>query len=98
MEYHTLKDLELWQLIAKCDQSAFDHIYIFHAKELYKYGFRFTHDSELIKDVIQDVYVRIWECKNVLSIQKSIKFYLFSAFRRDLIKRVNAASKLETIE
>lgn len=98
MDYRALKDFELWQLIAKCDQRAFDHIYIFHAKELYKYGFRFTQDAELIKDVIQDVYVHIWECKNVLSIEKSIKFYLFTAFRRELIKRVNAASKLKTID
>lgn len=98
MEFHTLKDFELWQLIIHGDQSAFDHMYITHAKDLYKYGFRFTQDSELIKDVIQDVYVHIWESKNGLIIQKSIKFYLFSAFRREVIKRVNAACKFETLE
>lgn len=98
MKYLALKDFDLWQLIAKGDQCAFDHIYITHAKDLYKYGFRFTHNTELIKDVIQDVFVHIWESKNVILIQKSIKFYLFSAFRREVIKRVNADCKFESIE
>lgn len=98
MEFQNLKDFELWQLVVNCNQKAFDYMYITYSKDLYKYGFRFTQDAELIKDVIQDVYVHIWECKNVLSIEKSIKFYLFTAFRRELIKRVNAASKLKTID
>lgn len=85
-------------MVADCNQKAFDYMYITHSKDLYKYGFRFTQDSDLIKDVIQDLYVHIWESKNVLIIQKSIKFYLFSAFRREVIKRVNAANKFETIE
>jgi RNA polymerase sigma factor (sigma-70 family) len=98
MEFHTLKDAELWRLVVNCDKKAFDYMYNAHAKNLYKYGFRFTHDSDLIKDVIQDVYVHIWESKNMLNIQKSIKFYLFSAFRREVIKRVNSTCKFETID
>ncbi|WP_154859530.1 RNA polymerase sigma factor [Cyclobacterium xiamenense] len=98
MDFHTLKDAELWQLVASGNQKAFDHVYFSTAKDLYKYGFRFTLDRELIKDVIQDVYIHIWEVRSVLSIQKSIKFYLFSAFRREVIKRVNAACKFETID
>ncbi|NHE59568.1 RNA polymerase sigma factor [Cyclobacterium plantarum] len=98
MKFHTLKDIELWKLVADGDQTAFDHIYLTHAKDLYKYGFRFTQDTELIKDVIQDVFIHIWESKNVLFINKSIKFYLFSCFRREVIKRVNVACKYESIE
>lgn len=98
MEFHTLKESELWQLVANDDQKAFDYVYLSTAKGLYKYGFRFTLDKEMIKDVLQDVYIHIWESRKVLSIQKSIKFYLFSAFRRELIKRVNAACKFETID
>lgn len=98
MEFQNLKDSELWQLVVNCNQKAFDYMYITYSKDLYKYGFRFTQDSDLIKDVIQDVYVHIWESKNVLIIHKSVKFYLFSAFRREVIKRVNAANKFETIE
>lgn len=98
MEFHTLNDAELWQLVAKGDQGAFDHVYFSTAKDLYKYGFRFSQDKELIKDVIQDVFIHIWEARNGLHIQKSIKFYLFSAFRREVIKRVNSACKFETID
>ncbi|WP_162417183.1 RNA polymerase sigma factor [Cyclobacterium roseum] len=98
MEFHTLKEAELWQLVANGDQKAFDYVYLSTAKDLYKYGFRFTLDKEMIKDVLQDVYIHIWESRKILSIHKSIKFYLFSAFRRELIKRVNSACKFETID
>lgn len=98
MKFHTLKDIELWELVVDGDQKAFDHVYLTNAKDLYKYGFRFTQDTELIKDVIQDLFIHIWEAKNALSINKSIKFYLFSAFRREVIKRVNQACKYENIE
>lgn len=98
MEFQSLKDSELWQLVVDSDQTAFDYIYISYSKDLYKYGFRFTQDPELIKDVIQDVYVHIWESRQALFIQKSVKFYLFSAFRREVIKRVNKAVRFQTIE
>jgi RNA polymerase sigma factor (sigma-70 family) len=98
MKFNTLEEAELWKFIAKGNQEAFGHIYCAYSKDLYKYGLKITQDAELIEDVIQDVYVHIWELRKSISIQKSIKFYLFSSFRRELIKRINANQKTETLE
>lgn len=98
MKFHTLEDNELWKLIAKGNQEAFAYVYTAYSRELYKYGHKFTLDVDLIEDVIQDVYIHIWELRNSLTIQKSIKFYLFSSFRRELIKKINSTHKSETLE
>jgi RNA polymerase sigma factor (sigma-70 family) len=98
MKYNALEDTELWKLIAKGSQEAFAYVYTTFSKDLYKYGHKFTQDTELIEDVIQDVYVQIWELRKNITIQKSIKFYLLSSFRRELIKRINVSHKSETLE
>lgn len=98
MKFHAFEDIELWKLIAKGNQEAFSHIYSSYSRDLYKYGLKFTQDTELIEDVIQDVYVHIWELRKGIFIQKSIKFYLFSCFRRELIKKINSTPVSESIE
>ncbi|WP_215224749.1 RNA polymerase sigma factor [Echinicola shivajiensis] len=91
-------DDELWRLIAEGDEKAFSFVYDKYAKELYKYGRRFTGDTDLISDVLQDIFVHIWEAREKLSIQKSIKFYLFSSLRREIIKRINRSYSGESFD
>src|SRR5690606_17849810 len=92
------EDAELWKMVANGNREVFAEIYTRYSKELYKYGHKFTQDIDLIEDVIQDVYVHIWECRENLIIQKSIKFYLFSAFRRELIKRIKHSRRNQSLE
>lgn len=98
MKYISLKVSQLWGLISEGDQDAFAFIYNTYAPEMFKYGHRFTLDTDLIEDVIQDLYVHIWESRKNLAIHKSIKFYLFSAFRRDLVKRIRDSQKNQSLE
>ena len=44
------------------------------------------------------MYVHVWEARKHLIIQKSIKFYLLSAFRRELLKRVKQSRKNQSLE
>jgi RNA polymerase sigma factor (sigma-70 family) len=98
MKYDSYEDSELWKLIAMGNQEVFAETYKRYSKDLYKYGHKFTQDTELIEDAIQDVYVHIWESRKNLIIQKSIKFYLLSAFRRELLKRIKQSRKNQSLE
>src|SRR5690554_3480863 len=96
--YNSLEDGEVWDLIAKGNQNTFAYIYTTHSRGLYNYGHKFTPETDLIEDVIQDVFVHLWESRKRLIIQKSIKFYLFSSFRRELVKRLKTNKKSESLE
>ncbi|GAB4107795.1 hypothetical protein GCM10028791_02420 [Echinicola sediminis] len=98
MNFHELDDKKLWKLLASGNSKAFEFIYRSHAKKLYSYGHRFTKDSDLIDDVIQDVFIRIWESKSRISISKSISFYLFTTFRHLIIKKINENHPTESLE
>ncbi|WP_373497705.1 RNA polymerase sigma factor [Aquiflexum sp.] len=98
MDFRALSETELWKLIVNGNQDAYGYIYSSLSRELYKYGYKFTSDTYLIEDAIQDVFVNIWEIRKSLIIQKSIKFYLISCFRREIIKKINASYKNETLE
>src|SRR5690606_29859838 len=98
MKFDKLEDHVLWELISKGNQEAFAHVYTAFSGDLYKYGHKFTQDSDLISDVIQDVYVHIWESRKKITIQKSVTFYLLSSCRRTLINKVKTVQKQETLE
>src|SRR5690606_36007566 len=98
IDLNSLGDAELWDLIATGDRDAFAFTFKAYSKNLFNYGHKFTSETDLIEDVIQDTFVHLWESKERLVIQKSIKFYLFSCFRRELVKRLKANHKNESLE
>lgn len=98
MKYQQLSPVELWDLIKLADQEAFAYIFTANSGEMYNYGQKITSDRDLIEDVIQDVFVHLWEIKSTLSIHSSIRFYLFSAFRRALIHKLKGSKKHDVLE
>ena len=98
MDYHSLDDSEVWGSMVNGNRDALAYIYTTYSRVLFNYGLKFTTERDLIEDIIQDTFVHLWECKERLVIQKSIKFYLFSCFRRELVKRLKTNQKNETLE
>jgi RNA polymerase sigma factor (sigma-70 family) len=58
-------------------------IYVEMLNGLIKYGSKFTADSELVKDCIHDVFLNLFENKNISTIH-NIKFYILRSFRNRL--------------
>ncbi|MDN5202588.1 sigma-70 family RNA polymerase sigma factor [Fulvivirgaceae bacterium BMA10] len=80
-------DLELWQMFKKGHEGAFSIIYNNFFDIMVSYGHIFTHDRELIKDCIQDLFVDLRRSKN-LSDTDSIKFYLLKGLKWKLAKYI----------
>lgn len=66
------------------DDSAFLAIYDMYASMLFNYGSCITSDRELVKDCIQDVFVKIVNKKSDLQLAK-IGSYLFISLRNRLL-------------
>ncbi len=78
-------DAELWNEFRKGSESAFIHIYETYFRELYKYASQFTQNEELIKDVIQDLFIDLRKKRKSLGKTDNIKFYLYRSVRRRLV-------------
>ncbi len=98
MDYKTLKDAQLWTLISSGDREAFGFVFKAITKDLFKYGCKFTRNKSLIEDVIQDIFIGLWNTRDRAKIEKSIKSYAVTAFRRELIRRLSAERKIEGLE
>ena len=81
-----LPDSEIWDEFKNGNEGAFNHIYLSYFQPLFKYGQQFTGDTELIKDLIQDLFVKIRKNRKNLGKAPSIRFYLMKAFRRDVFR------------
>lgn len=55
-----------------------------YASQVYSYGMRFTDDTELVKDCMHDVFVKIYQNRETLAFVDNIKLYLFIAMKSSL--------------
>jgi RNA polymerase sigma factor (sigma-70 family) len=76
------------------DQVAYEKLYIDYFKKFYNYGRKFTTETFLIEDSIQDTFLDIW-AKRQKSLQiNSINSYFFSIFRYTLFKKLKEGRKI----
>lgn len=78
-------DTSLWNRFLDGDREAYAYIFERYVRVLFMYGSQFTGDRELVKDCIQDVFVKIYSNRSNLRPTDNIKYYLFAALRNSLI-------------
>ena len=79
-------DLKLyWNNFLFGDDDAFSKIYKTLIRDLYSFGTTLTSDSELVKDCIQDIFVRVYQNRAQLEPVDNVKVYLLVALKNALI-------------
>lgn len=70
------------------DQNAFEEIYNCYGPQLINYACARLSSIEEARDLVQDVFVRLYERRAVLNIEVSIRAYLFAALKYKLIDHI----------
>ncbi len=78
MEYHLLSDELLVKLLKVDDEGAFSEIYKRYWKSLFKAAQQKLKAEDAIEEILQNVFLKIWERRHVIEIQALDK-YLFKA-------------------
>ncbi|NCP85572.1 MAG: sigma-70 family RNA polymerase sigma factor, partial [Bacteroidetes bacterium] len=94
----SISDSELWELFREGNLIAFELIYKDYFDKLYNYGLQFIKDETLVEDVIQDLFIDLKRRCNHLSQTDTILPYLYSAFRRKMIRARDKANKFQELE
>jgi RNA polymerase sigma factor (sigma-70 family) len=88
----------VWNSFREGNESAFIYIYQTYFDKLYAYGCRFCNHEDQVKDSIQDLFIYLRKHRGSLGVTDSIKFYLFKAIKRRIIKEENKwYNKLEEL-
>lgn len=75
-----------WRQFISGDNDSYSWIYSTYVQILYRYGLRFTSDSEIIKDCIQEVFTQLYKNRNNLVTPDNIKVYLLVSLKNCLIR------------
>lgn len=73
------EDNELLTLLRRGEISTFVDMYTTYFDSLLNYADRLLNDMETARDVVQQVYYKMWENRNSLNISLSVKAYLFKS-------------------
>lgn len=79
-------DRWLWELIKQqSDQEAFAELHRRFAKQLYTLAFRKTGTSQVAQDLVQDLFIALWDNRHKIVIEKEVNLYLFSSIKNRII-------------
>ncbi len=76
-----------WKSMKEGNKKSFLHIYQENYNMLFSYGFSLTHDKELTKDCIQELFMEIWKKRNTTNPDvQNVYSYLCTWLRRKIIR------------
>lgn len=77
--YNTYSDDELLALLGKGDDFAFKEIYDRYNGLLYLYAYRKLQDREESKDIVQEVFIKLWNNRDAFVIKTFLSGYLYKS-------------------
>lgn len=93
---------ELINRIAIGDREAFTQFYTAYLKNIYKYVYSICYVKETSEEIVQELFLKVWENRENLVKVKSVKAYLYQSAKHllfDYIRRLQVESKaLDIIE
>ena len=76
----------------KGDQCAFEQIYYTYSKKLYHFCLGLIKDPNEAMEVVQDVFVTLWEKREQISIEQSLSSYLFQSVYHESLDHLKSFS------
>jgi RNA polymerase sigma-70 factor (ECF subfamily) len=86
--YPNFSDHELMSLLSVSDQRAFNEIYERYSGLLYTYAYKLTDSADDARDLLQEIFISLWDRREQLEIKTSLSSYLYSAVRFQFLKSV----------
>jgi RNA polymerase sigma-70 factor (family 1) len=83
-----LTDDELTHLLKKDDRAAFAEIYSRYAESLAGFAASKFFNLDDARDILHDLFVRLWENRHSLDISTSLRSYLFASIRYKVVDHI----------
>lgn len=90
-------DTDIWNQFRKGDAEAFAVLFDRNSDKLFRYGSKFVQDEELVKDCIQDVFVKLHQRREKLPEMDNPFFYLCITLKNALFDNLARAGRMVTV-
>lgn len=74
-------DIRLFNQLKGGVKTAFDEIFRMYYEPLCRYCFQFVYDKDTTEEIVQEFFVRLWEQRKTIVIEKSFVAYLYVAVK-----------------
>ena len=85
---------KIWLAFIKGDKKGFADLYEITFNRLYHYGMKFTTDEEVVKDCIQELFIKLYRNHRTLPELENPLFYLFRSLKNLLIDALQEKEKM----
>jgi RNA polymerase sigma-70 factor (ECF subfamily) len=65
--------------LGRTDEKVFEEVFKTHFKALHSYAYTILKDDVIAEEMVQNVFFKLWEKKEQLDVQTSLKAYLYKA-------------------
>jgi len=89
-------DKALFKRITENDEKAFERLFHIYYANLCRFASGIISDDEIAEEIVQDLFVKIWEKRTQLTVETSINNYLYRAVKNqclNFIKHNNIKSE-----
>jgi RNA polymerase sigma-70 factor (family 1) len=73
----------------------FQAVFTTYYNSLCNYAFTFVKDKDVSEDIVQELFMKIWEGRRELILQDSVRYYLFTAVRNNSISYIRKQKNTE---
>jgi len=93
-----ISDKELVEKLRKGDLEAFDAVFEKYSNRLFGFALKYLRSKEVAEGLVQDVFLKIWENRNTLKKDSSLKSYLFTIAYHNICKFFRKKQLQEKLE
>jgi RNA polymerase sigma-70 factor (ECF subfamily) len=80
------EEAEIIERIRNGDMEAFETIFKAYYQSLCLFSMRYLRRSDLAEEIVQDIFVNIWDKRSGLHLETSLKSYLYRAVHNNSLK------------
>ena len=86
-----MEDKQVIAQVVTGDLSTFEMVFRDYYRPLVRYGNTFLKDSDEAEDIVQQVFVSLWEKRSQLDIHTSIRAVLYKAVQNACLNKIKHA-------
>lgn len=96
--FQEANQLLLFERIKNGDERSFELLYDLYWEPLYIHALIMLEDEHLAKDVVQELFIQLWNKREKLDVTQNLKSYLYASARNAVISKMRKSKRRSQIE
>lgn len=84
---------ELFELTKEGDRGAYERLFRMYYTPLVRFARDIVKDTDTAEDLVQEVFVKVWERKAAIEIKTSVMAYLYMAVKNHCLNKLKAEQR-----